>query len=133
MGNRAVIAPQNPSWGSPVIYLHWNGGLASVEGFLKAARYLSINGNDGKAMQAIFKMIQKHYFRLNSNQEHLTVYLQRYDESDRNNGDNGVYLVDTNLNIVGRSGERLFGEEINPEKTQEIFECIISSSPIFND
>ena len=48
MGNRAVItastAPDAPS-----IYLHWNGGRDSVEGFLKAARDLSIKGTSAES------------------------------------------------------------------------------------
>lgn len=41
MGNRAIIKPINSNIG---VYLHWNGGRDSVEGFL---RYCELKGYDG--------------------------------------------------------------------------------------
>jgi len=41
MGNRAVITFATYT-NAPAIYLHWNGGRASVEGFLSAARQLGL-------------------------------------------------------------------------------------------
>lgn len=35
MGNQAFIVPKHSNVG---IYVHWNGGRGSVEGFLKYAR-----------------------------------------------------------------------------------------------
>ena len=40
MGNRAVITTSPFKRGNIGIYVHWNGGRESVEGFLKAARDL---------------------------------------------------------------------------------------------
>jgi len=40
MGNRAVITTAPYSTSNVGIYVHWNGGRASVEGFLKACREL---------------------------------------------------------------------------------------------
>jgi hypothetical protein len=52
MGNRALLTfSTEPT--APAIYLHWNGGRASVLGFLKAARQLGITAdNDEELMRA---------------------------------------------------------------------------------
>ena len=49
MGNRALITLSTQR-AAPAIYLHWNGGRASVLGFLKAARQLGIARQDIVAM-----------------------------------------------------------------------------------
>lgn len=127
MGNRAVITASNTK-NAPCIYLHWNGGRASVEGFLAAARYLSIRGTDSKTFDAIAETIASYFFGCKVG---FTVYRETYGRADTDNWDNGVYVIDADLNIVGRKFKRS-SEEVNPEKTQGIFEQIVSRAPVYN-
>ena len=60
MGNRAVITASKLKDSGLGIYLHWNGGRASVLGFLKAARQLEITAdNDEELMQQLGRMIAR--------------------------------------------------------------------------
>ena len=148
MGNRAVITFSQDA-NSPCIYLHWNGGRASVEAFLQAARYLGLRncpqagyGLAGKHAEAMVlddlaQMIARHFFR---GAVGYTVYRELYGRADKKNGDNGVYVLNHDMTI----GDRLFvkgshgdwmrlGEEIDATKTREIFEYIVQRAPVFND
>lgn len=137
MGNRAVIT-FGTSAASPCIYLHWNGGRASVEGFLEAVKALGINPPDPKLgmvdeerfMGQMARVIGPWFFR---NDPGLTVYVEQYGRSDVNNGDNGVYVIDRKkINIASREFMRGH-EEIDAEKTAAIRDRILASAPIFND
>lgn len=121
MGNRAILT-FGKSEISPCIYLHWNGGRASVEGFLAAATTLNIaaNGNYTTRMDELAELIAKDFF---DGEVGLTVYRQSYGDSDTDNGDNGVYVLDTGLNIVGREFAAM--EEVDAEKTATITDTII--------
>ena len=113
MGNRAVIVFRQPSASTPAIYLHWNGGLASVLGFLAAARELDIH------TLVDFEGLIKRWMS--------SVYLETYGKADTDNGDNGVYIINpASLTIAGR----LFApneEEVNPEKTEEITKLVLAA------
>jgi len=52
MGNRAVIT-QSTADSAPAIYLHWNGGRASIDGFLQAARVAGLYGDDPLIMDKL--------------------------------------------------------------------------------
>ena len=137
MGNRAVIAFTNSAPDSKCIYLHWNGGLASVEGFLGAARELRINHLDRRwgrvdeerAMQQLGTLIGRAFF---GNDPGFTVYVEEYRSADKNNGDNGLYLIDEQFHIVGRQFAPRY-EEFDLPKTLGIHEQIVARAPIFND
>ena len=132
MGNRAVITFSTAN-NAPAIYLHWNGGRASVEGFLTAARQLGLRHAptaqaQSEALDQLAEMLARFYFRCNVG---MTVYRLHYAGSDRDNGDNGTYLIGRDLTII----DRLFkprAEEINREKTAAIIEQITAAAPIFN-
>jgi hypothetical protein len=132
MGNRAVITFSTAN-NAPAIYLHWNGGRASVEGFLTAARQLGLRHAptaqaQTEALDQLAEMLARFYFRCNVG---MTVYRLHYAGSDRDNGDNGTYLIGRDLTII----DRLFkprAEEINREKTAAIIEQITAAAPIFN-
>jgi len=132
MGNRAVITFSTAN-NAPAIYLHWNGGRASVEGFLSAARQLGLRHARGhqaqtEALDQLAEMLARFYFRCNVG---MTVYRLHYAGSDRDNGDNGTYLIGRDLTII----DRLFkprGEEINQAKTAAIVEQITTTAPAFN-
>lgn len=119
MGNRAVIAQSmHPS--APCIYLHWNGGRASVEGFLAGATDL------GLAKQPMDKLTSSDWDNLAEMMASvldthvgMTVYREHMGRADQDNWDNGTYLINGALEIVARQYLR-HGEEVNPEKTTEI-------------
>lgn len=124
MGNRAVIRFQGDT-GSTDVYLHWNGGRASVEGFLAAGRELrALPAGDSSYAAARFIQIVGNFFGGT-----LSVGVG-YCIGDP--GDNGIYLV-RGGRIVGRqSDQRLPPEEVDPEKTAGIlFECLRINRPIF--
>lgn len=118
MGNRAVITTKEKSIG---LYVHWNGGRASIEGFLAACDELGFRDpaydNYGWARLAEVCAV---FF----GNDGLCVGIDRYDRLDRDNGDNGVYIIE-GWKIIGR--EFFTGpEEIDPEKTKKIKEYIIN-------
>ena len=103
MGNRAVISFKCegvPKEYSPSIYLHWNGGLDSIEGFLKAHEKADFQGGD----YGIARLVQliTNYFGGG-----LSVGVGVYCQMDTDNGDNGVYWIDPNtFKIVNREFKR---------------------------
>lgn len=132
MGNRAVITFSTYT-NAPAIYLHWNGGRASVEGFLTAARQLGLRHArtpqaQTDALDQLAEMLARYYFRCPVGQ---TIYRLHYAGSDRDNGDNGTYVIGRDLTII----ERLFkprAEEINHVKTAAIIEQLTATAPLFN-
>ena len=104
MGNRAVIAFESAlsNENEQSIYLHWNGGRDSVEGFLKVAKELRIPGTE-QGLIALAETIGTNFF--NNHVESPTgmnVYLQEYKVADTNNFDNGTYIIDSEWNITQR-------------------------------
>ena len=87
MGNRAVISFQDSSENtldtSQVgIYLHWNGGLESIEAFCEAASALGVNE------PARFIQMIGNWFGGNS-----SLYVDVISRLDYDNGDNGTYVI----------------------------------------
>lgn len=132
MGNRAVIT-FNTANNAPAIYLHWNGGRASVEGFLSAARQLGLRHAPTAQAQTetldnLAELLARYFFRCNVG---MTVYRMHYAGTDRDNGDNGVYLLGRDLSIIARL-YKTGREEIDRAKTAAIAEQITAAAPIFN-
>ncbi len=132
MGNRAVITFSQHKT-APCIYLHWNGGRASVEAFIKSAKHLGLHVckseyEEHKVMDLLAEMIATHFFETKVG---MTVYREQYGRADTNNSDNGVYVLDSGLNIRKRlmNGSQ---EEVDYKKTEAIFENIVSRAPAFN-
>ena len=121
MGNRAVI-----SFGTvlraPSIYLHWNGGLASVKGFLSGCirgGYQS-TGDQEQDIQFIARAIAPFFNGKGKDTARMTVYEQPLGCADKDNGDNGWYQIDQKtLEIKGRKFNR-YSEEVNEAKTEAI-------------
>lgn len=115
MGNRAVITTAPYGDGNLGIYLHWNGGRASVEGFLQAAQVLGINLSVQPLGFARFGQMVGNWFGGT-----LSLGIDVCSRLDADNQDNGVYVVDpVSLAIVNR----LFNdgrEEVDAEKTAAI-------------
>ena len=96
MGNRAVITTKDRIIG---IYLHWNGGRDSVEGFLtfcKLAKYRPPE-KDSYGWAYLCGVITNFFGK-----EGLSVGIDILKNLDCNNGDNGVYIIE-NWEIVGRA------------------------------
>jgi len=122
MGNRALITLSTQR-AAPAIYLHWNGGRASVLGFLKAARQLEITAdNDEELMQQLGRMIAGRFFGVELDSLH--VYSCAYGEGM--SSDNGVYLINRELEIVDRLQAPPF-DEVSAEKTRLICEAVLQN------
>ncbi len=119
MGNRAVITfGLAPS--SPAVYIHWNGGLASVLGFLEAAKQLGLTGRSKALRDDLVAKVLRPFFGDES------VYPGRYATMDIDNGDNGVYRINRRFEIV----ERLHvacADEIDAEKTRDILSQVLNA------
>lgn len=97
MGNRAVLS-FDAAPDSTGVYLHCYGGPESVLAFLDAARQLGISrGEDKPYFFARFCQIVGNFL---GGTESLGV--ARLIDLDCKNGDNGLYLLDDNLEIVER-------------------------------
>ena len=122
MGNRALITLSTKR-AAPALYLHWNGGRASVLGFLKAARQLEITAdNDEELMQQLGRMIARRFFGVELDALH--VYSCAYGEGM--SSDNGVYLINRELEIIDRLQAPPV-DEINAEKTRLICDAVLQN------
>ena len=94
MGNRAVITTRDKNIG---VYLHWNGGRDSVEAFLK---YCKLKGyrtpeRDNYGWARLCQIIGNYFGG------ELSIGIDKYERLDKDNGDNGVYIIE-NWKIVDR-------------------------------
>lgn len=112
MGNRATLKFQDEA-NQPNIYLHWNGGRASVQAFLNAAKAMELRA-DSYGLARMCQIIGN-FFGGNS--------ILGCDNDLWDFGDNGIYLI-KNFKIVGR--EKFNGkEEIDEQKTESITNFIL--------
>lgn len=123
MGNRAVItyAPYNDN--NAGIYVHWNGGRASVEAFLQVCKELGYRDPEGDPSYAMARLTQviSAFFT-----DGLSVGIGAVKQLDQHNYDNGVYVIGKDWQIV----DRLFNEgreEINESKTADMRAVIVSA------
>jgi len=113
MGNRAVLS-FGTAVQAPAIYLHWNGGRASVEGILEACKETKCTaGLRGAALADRVAAVAVGFIG-------SSVYRGRADQCDCDNGDNGLYIIGQNLAITGRLYADPAREEIDAEKTAGI-------------
>jgi hypothetical protein len=123
MGNRAVITVAPFSMSNVGIYVHWNGGRASVEGFLKACRELGYRDpslDDGYAMARLTQVIGQFF----GGSESLGIGVVR--NLDADNGNNGTYVIGEGWQIVGREFVDAKHDEIDPAKTGAIAAEIVA-------
>jgi len=114
MGNKAVITDKHKKIG---IYLHWNGGRDSIEGFLtfcKIKQYRDGVYGFARLVQAIGNFLGGG----------LSVGIGVYESIDIDNGDNGTYIIE-DWEIIGR--EYFNGEEEKEYDLKEFVESINSS------
>lgn len=96
MGNRAVIT-QNKSLNEVGIYLHWNGGRDSIEGFLAYCLLKKdFRGCDEQYGFARLLNVIANFFS-----DGLSVGVDKANKLDCDNYDNGVYII-KGFDIVGR-------------------------------
>lgn len=116
MGNRAVITDKNKQIG---VYVHWNGGRTSVEGFLTYCRLKEYrNPNDDYYGWARLCQVIGNFFG-----GELSVGIGIYEYLDTDNGDNGVYVMDENWNIC----ERIYADGCNEKvDKQKLYEFIVA-------
>lgn len=119
MGNRAVITTRDKKLG---IYLHWNGGRDSVEGFLQ---YCKLKGyrcpeNDCYGWARLCQVIGNFFGG------DCSVGIDLYNRLDLNNGDNGVYIIE-NWEIVDREYAPTYEQQEYP--LDEMLDHINSKMP----
>ena len=130
MGNRAVIAYREegvPKEHSTAIYLHWNGGRDSVEGFLKVANQIGVRSSQSDYAMARLTQIIGNFFG-----NTLSLGVGIYKRMDTDNYDNGVYWISSRngeLAIVDREFNRNKEqrEYTLEEFSQEVFSCMPES------
>ena len=105
MGNRGVIRINQPGM-EQYLYLHWQGGRDSVEGFLEVAKELRLPPNNQglKALAHIINDVAFEQTEFDWPEKQLTVYIHEGSGEDYDLGDHGIYVVDLDWNIVGREG-----------------------------
>ena len=126
MGNRADLQfGKNPN-NSLGIYLHWNGGRASVQGFLNAVNQIPEYRGQSKDYKTA-RLIQLIGLFFSGG---YSVGVDIANNLDRDNWDNGTYIIDEDkenkeLAIIDRLFiKSYFKEEINQEKTDQICEFL---------
>ena len=120
MGNRAVITTKHKKIG---VYLHWNGGRDSVEGFLT---YCKLKGyttpeNDNYGWARLCQIIGNFFG------EGSSVGIDKYENLDIDNGDNGVYIIE-NWEIVDR--EYFSGREQQEYSLLDMLQEINEAQPL---
>lgn len=125
MGNRAVISFGREA-NAPSIYLHWNGGVSSVQGFLDAAKALGVRANDPVYGCARVAQIIGNFFGGT-----LSLGVGPANSLDKDNMDNGQYIVE-GLEIVDRKFAPSYAEPLNQAQVNAICAaCIEINKPIF--
>lgn len=94
MGNRAIITNNQKEVG---IYLHWNGSPSSVASFCAAAKQLNVRGPNDDPSYCFARMAQ-----IIGNFLGGTTSLGCGATSDMDDGDNGMYVIDNDFNVVDR-------------------------------
>lgn len=118
MGNRAVITA-GASDTSPAIYVHWNGGYNSVSAFMEVAKWAGLpDPRTNEGMDSLANILARRFFKVRKVGD-LHVYRKRFGDSRKGLGDNGVYFIDQNWNIVDRKYQQV-PEYVNSDSTKEI-------------
>ena len=127
MGNRAVIAfgDQNPN--NVGIYLHWNGGRESIEGFMRAAKELGVRDPSYDKPYCVARIAQiiGNFFGGT-----CSIGVDILNNLDCDNGDNGVFVVGPDFEIVSGRQSGL-EKERHDAYTQGVYEqCMLKNGGI---
>ena len=122
MGNRAVITTKENFKDNGVgIYLHWNGGRDSVEGFLAYCEIKEYREpNDSYGWSRLTQVIANFIGGTTS------IGIDTVNNLDCDNLDNGVYIID-GWKIVGREYHK--GPEQAEDPLREVLMMVDASQP----
>jgi hypothetical protein len=126
MGNRAVVTVKGSTMG---VYLHWNGGLESITAFLRAAKDLGVREPTGDTsyFYARFVQIASNFFGGTA-----SIGVESLKKLDCDNGDNGLYVVGADFEIVDRKHTRSL-DKLDRKRSDDIYaEVMAINSPIFD-
>lgn len=104
MGNRAVITASNSHTKGIGIYLHWNGGIESVQAFLdvaKARGFRDPTSDESYGMARLCGLIHE-FFGVDQD---TSLGIGTLEQLDCDNYDNGVYVIGKGWEITGRWGK----------------------------
>lgn len=129
MGNRAVITTAPYSDTNVGIYVHWNGGRESIEGFLEAAKELGYRSPGEDNSYAMARLVQAIgvYFG-----GELSLGVDLCSNLDTDNGNNGTYLIGPDWEVVGRKffdGE----DEVDEERTKAVAARIVRRTRLIEE
>jgi hypothetical protein len=115
MGNRAVITTTPFKATNLGIYVHWNGGQESIEGFLRAAKRLDYRPPDNDPCYGMARLVQAIgvYFEGSLS---LGIGINR--ELDCDNENNGTWLIGPGWEIAGNKYGPTPGT-LSPEQEQK--------------
>jgi hypothetical protein len=124
MGNRAVITIKDDylnkeDW--PSIYLHWNGGLDTVQPMLDVAKEYGVRCESQYGTARLAQLFANYFGGT------LSVGVGPYKDQDLDNYDNGVYIIGDNWQIVEREYNR------NPEQQHHDYDEMVKSIKKIND
>ena len=125
MGNRAVITTEE-NYGESSglgVYLHWNGGRDSVQGFLEYCRLRSFRApeNDDYGWARLCQIAANFL-----GADGTSIGIDDITRLDMDNGDNGVYLI-RDWKIVGR--RHFDGEEQSSYDLNEFLHALDRCQP----
>lgn len=114
MGNRAVIVSYDTNKENAKekigIYLHWHGSKSSIEKFLMLAKdRIRTVDEDPQYFWSRFCQIICNYIDAVEGSYYLSVGIGIVSDLDTDNGDNGVYYIDSNFEITKQTD----GSEFN--------------------
>lgn len=119
MGNRAVITTEEKKIG---VYLHWNGGRDSVEAFLEYCKRKGFRAPEADCYGwARLVQVIANFFHCG-----LSVGIDKLENLDTDNGDNGLYII-KDWKIIRR--EFFKGEEQNEYTLDEMLKAIDKAQP----
>ena len=136
MGNRAIITSYPFDASNVGVYVHWNGGLASIEGFCQACRELGFRDPQGDSSYGLARLTQA--IATFFGRDGLSVGIGRVDELDT---ENGIYVIGRDWQVVERrggsapyplirTGDRASDwgrDEVDPAKTARIAAEIVNA------
>lgn len=101
MGNRAIITTAPFDRKNACIYVHWNGGLASIEAFCKAAKDLGYRSPESDGSYALARLagLICTFFDLDSD---TSIGVGTVDELIEAGDDNGCWVLGGDWEIVER-------------------------------
>lgn len=124
MGNRAVITTKENWENNGVgVYLHWNGGRDSVEGFLEYCKRQGYRKPEDDCYGWAYLVTTIGNFFGDG----LSLGIDTLDHLDCDNWDNGVYIIE-NWEVVDR--KYFEGTEQQEYELEEVIDCINKEQPL---